>query len=78
MNSSANNQSSLINNQFLQAYRFCRAGINTDAAIHAVVRIDLRLVINHADGGAGALANTRLTTRAFLPIDFGRHFRTLS
>ncbi len=74
----SNNQSSLINSQFLQAYRFCRAGINADAAIDAVVRVDFRLAIDHADGGAGALADTGLTTRAFLPVDFGRHFRTLS
>jgi len=64
--------------QLLQAYRFCRAGIHADTAIDAVVRVDFRLAIDHADGGAGALAHTGLTTCALLPIDFGRHFETLS
>jgi hypothetical protein len=71
-------KSQIINHKSLQAYRFCRAGINADTAIDAVVRVDFRLAINHADGGARALAYTGLTTRAFLPIDFGRHSETLS
>jgi hypothetical protein len=73
-----NHQSSIIDNQSSQAYRFDGAGIDADAAIDAVVRVYLRLAIDHANGAARALAHASLTPCALLLIDFGRHFVTLS
>lgn len=57
---------------------FDRAGVNTNAAIHATIRIDLRLAIRHADSIAWAFLHTGLTTRAFSAVHFGRHPVTLS
>ena len=65
-------------NQSLQAYRFDRAGIDAHAAVDAVVRVHFRLAVDHGDGAARALAHAGLTTCTLFPIDFGRHFITLS
>ena len=71
-------KSQIINHKSSQAYRFDRAGVDADAAIDAAIRIHFRLAIDHTNRTARALAGASLTTRAFLPIDFRRHFVTLS
>ncbi len=71
-------KSQVINRKSLQADGLGRAGVDAYAAIDTVVRVHFRLVIRHADRAAGALAHAGLTARTLFPIDFGRHFITLS
>jgi hypothetical protein len=48
-NNESDLQSSIINNQSLQAYSLNGAGVNAGPAIDASIRVNGGLAINHAD-----------------------------
>jgi hypothetical protein len=52
---------------------FSRTGVNTDAAIDAVIEVNLGLVVSHLDSFTRTLWYTGLTTSAFFAIYFNRH-----